>query len=165
VIAVVNYQATVVDTEDPIITYQKLAKQAGEEFNTNNAAKGGGDIHMWCTLCSCYVNESTKHCARCNRCSLGFDHHCNWLNTCVGEYNYWIFFRLLWVLILFKFYCIVIFIVTLFSTEIYARIWLLVVASFFNFMNLLAIGFTLHLICFHLWLQSKSFSTYDYIIF
>jgi palmitoyltransferase len=28
------------------------------------------------------------HCMRCNRCTLNFDHHCKYLNNCVGSQNY-----------------------------------------------------------------------------
>lgn len=36
----------------------------------------------------------TKHCRQCDKCVEGFDHHCLWLNTCVGSYNYrpWVLF-------------------------------------------------------------------------
>lgn len=42
-----------------------------------------------------FVRPGTKHCNTCNKCVAGFDHHCVWLNTCIGERNYWTFFALL----------------------------------------------------------------------
>lgn len=44
----------------------------------------------------CIVAQAarTKHCRRCGKCIVGFDHHCLWLNTCVGARNYrvWVVF-------------------------------------------------------------------------
>ncbi|ETL92359.1 hypothetical protein L917_09294 [Phytophthora nicotianae] len=37
----------------------------------------------------------TRHCSRCNKCIPGYDHHCVYLNTCIGTRNYPLFVGLL----------------------------------------------------------------------
>lgn len=42
-----------------------------------------------CHLCKVLVSgPRTKHCSACNKCVDRFDHHCKWLNHCVGSRNY-----------------------------------------------------------------------------
>ncbi|KAE9413347.1 hypothetical protein Angca_005351, partial [Angiostrongylus cantonensis] len=45
----------------------------------------------FCNICQIHVNEKTKHCRRCNVCVEVFDHHCIWLNNCIGKKNYGMF--------------------------------------------------------------------------
>ncbi|KAM9353976.1 palmitoyltransferase ZDHHC11 [Symphorus nematophorus] len=45
-----------------------------------------------CYLCDVKVGPKVKHCGVCNKCVEDFDHHCKWLNTCIGGRNYWCFF-------------------------------------------------------------------------
>jgi hypothetical protein len=44
-----------------------------------------------CVYCNCVVHESSKHCSVCDKCVVGFDHHCRWLNACIGTKNYKMF--------------------------------------------------------------------------
>jgi len=56
--------------------------------------------------CVFHVVPKTRHCRRCDKCVAGFDHHCLWLNTCIGVGNYraWVVFVVslcLWTLLSF----------------------------------------------------------------
>ena len=46
-------------------------------------------------LCHVFKPERCHHCSVCNRCVLNMDHHCPWINNCVGFHNRKIFILLL----------------------------------------------------------------------
>lgn len=41
-----------------------------------------------CGICNIEVEQDVKHCMRCNKCVSGFDHHCIYMNTCIGKRTY-----------------------------------------------------------------------------
>mmetsp|Transcript_31694 Transcript_31694/g.51144 ORF Transcript_31694/g.51144 Transcript_31694/m.51144 type:complete len:299 (-) Transcript_31694:175-1071(-) len=42
----------------------------------------------FCHHCNKYKPARAHHCRVCGRCTLRMDHHCPWLNNCVGENNH-----------------------------------------------------------------------------
>lgn len=41
-----------------------------------------------CSTCHLIKPARSKHCSICGHCYLLYDHHCVWINNCVGYYNY-----------------------------------------------------------------------------
>ena len=92
--------ATASDASDPTIELESKCKEMKLEFNSTNY-----DFH--CKICQSHVFAGSKHCGQCNRCSSGFDHHCRYLNNCIGESNHDYFFKLIiWVFWMLLLHCV-----------------------------------------------------------
>ena len=64
-------------------------------------------INKYCPYCRVKKEEKVKHCHICCRCVATFDHHCNWIDNCVGDNNIFSFlFFVIMILInlIFSFY-------------------------------------------------------------
>ncbi|SCV04436.1 LAMI_0H16116g1_1 [Lachancea mirantina] len=45
-----------------------------------------------CRTCKLQKTARSKHCAICDQCTLVADHHCIWINNCIGKGNYQYFY-------------------------------------------------------------------------
>ncbi|KAH9593366.1 Palmitoyltransferase [Trypanosoma melophagium] len=62
--------------------------RAGSNLNTNEVWQTGLDGKMrFCFRCEIYKPDNAHHCRSCRRCVYRMDHHCPWINNCVGRDN------------------------------------------------------------------------------
>ena len=60
-----------------------------------------------CPDCKIIKVPRSRHCHQCHKCVKKFDHHCQWLNNCIGAKNigiFYIFIIVLWVNIIIGFF-------------------------------------------------------------
>ena len=53
-----------------------------------------------CPYCQLKKHKETKHCMVCKRCVRQYDHHCKWVNNCIGKSNYKLFLGFLLLLLI-----------------------------------------------------------------
>lgn len=54
------------------------------------------DLENFCFYCKIIKSTRTFHCMICNRCVEKFDHHCIYINNCLGYRNHKYFILFLW---------------------------------------------------------------------
>ncbi|KAL5355827.1 Palmitoyltransferase pfa3 [Aspergillus floccosus] len=66
--------------------YSALPVTELPEYTSFTVNSTGGS--RFCKKCQIPKPDRAHHCSTCKRCVLKMDHHCPWLATCVGLYNY-----------------------------------------------------------------------------
>lgn len=66
------------DPEDPLaVPVQRVLRIRGQTVQVK-----------WCETCGTYRPPRSSHCRVCDNCVENIDHHCTYLNTCIGRRNY-----------------------------------------------------------------------------
>eukprot|EP01054_Gregarina_sp_Poly1_P008084 Gregarina_sp_Poly_1__8083@NODE_465_length_8170_cov_101_841787_g379_i0_p1_GENE_NODE_465_length_8170_cov_101_841787_g379_i0NODE_465_length_8170_cov_101_841787_g379_i0_p1_ORF_typecomplete_len815_score56_90DHHC/PF01529_20/6_5e28DUF2358/PF10184_9/0_26PSI/PF01437_25/0_48PSI/PF01437_25/1_7e03_NODE_465_length_8170_cov_101_841787_g379_i054687912 len=129
-----------------------------------------------CDLCG-MITVKSKHCRACNKCVANFDHHCKWLNNCVGEKNYR---RFLWLITAVGFlasqvliFSLVVIIEQAVNRSVEVRwnerlgFWsaplLFTIIAFLIVLNVPLFALDCQLVALHAYLVSKGWTTFEYI--
>jgi len=123
-----------------------------------------------CRVCNIIRPNKAVHWYQCDHCTQEFDHHWIWLSWCIGKGNYFYFWWFLIFLNLMLLLSIVQWIVSIISDKMTGS------ASYINdnikqnpyniicpLLQLPILGFTIPLLSFHLMLQFRRMTTYEYI--
>jgi len=123
-------------------------------------AKDGG---ITC-ICMKKTQVSTRFCQICRKSVKGLDHHCVWLNTCVGKRNYPLFFALILTGTVLYFYQCAVGCLILFHWNDDVNISLTIFLVFQSVVALMTACLIASLLCFHIYLLFQGVGTYDWLM-
>jgi len=98
--------------------WKALLFTLAEQLNCRVKQRSVQNAVRYCEKCLAIKPDRSHHCSVCEKCTLKMDHHCPWVNNCVGFHNYKFFLLFLGYAIL---YCLWI---ASTSFRFFLRIWL-----------------------------------------
>ena len=176
----------------------KVMEPPDEYFNTvtlpywkkknNDKAKTFDASHgiqvKYCSTCHIWRPSRTSHCNTCQQCILNHDHHCIFLNNCIGQRNYKFF---LWFLLYMVIACLYLLIISILQlchykfvsqqqqqqqqqqqtkiTNFHQSIKTHPVSLLLLIYSCLAIWYPSLLLAFHIFLTSQNITTREYLNF
>eukprot|EP00918_Siedleckia_nematoides_P052284 GHVU01114263.1.p1 GENE.GHVU01114263.1~~GHVU01114263.1.p1 ORF type:complete len:389 (+),score=72.07 GHVU01114263.1:403-1569(+) len=129
-----------------------------------------------CELCG-KIESRTKHCRACNKCVSEYDHHCKWLNNCIGRENYRQFLLLLFFVGAMTIISVCMALYTIIGQAVgglveiywkeyyggYSDVALYSLSSLIIIINLPLMILNFQLVFLHIYLVRNDMTTYDYI--
>ncbi|KAJ2543334.1 Eukaryotic peptide chain release factor GTP-binding subunit [Coemansia sp. RSA 1853] len=84
------------DCDEPLSVYDPQAQHFLHPPATKAMHVNGSLMQLkYCTTCRIYRPPRASHCRSCDNCVEHEDHHCIWLNNCIGRRNYRYFYSFL----------------------------------------------------------------------
>lgn len=144
---------------EPSLPHPPNAALAGLRYHAM-VALGAGSAHTLCSVCRVAKPFRSMHCKRCNRCVYRMDHHCPWMDNCIGANNYRSFMLFITLgSVLSLWYTTRTFGAISFETFTTSGL----VSLFFGFHAALMALFVIMLWCSHMYLVSINMSTQEHI--